>query len=130
MNRRVLVVEDDRSTRKLLRRILEEEGLQVDEAADGELAVGALAQHRYGAVILDIALPRLSGTDVMDYVASTDPALLESIVVVTGLRVEEIRQLFPTVCDTLTKPVSPARLMSCIRRCFQSSDASRHNAAR
>src|SRR5688572_23413417 len=114
----VLIVEDDAATRESLRRILEEEGCQVDIAADGEKAVGQLAQHRYDAIVLDIALPKLSGTDVMEYIASTSPRMLESIVVVTGLEVGEIRKLFPTICETLSKPVLPTRLIASVRRCL------------
>jgi two-component system, OmpR family, phosphate regulon response regulator PhoB len=116
----VLVVEDDAVTRELLRRILEREGCDVEEAVDGEKAVGKLAQGRYDVVVLDIALPKLSGTDVMEYIASTTPRLLESIVVVTGLDAAEIRKLFPSICETLSKPVIAARLLESVRRCLGS----------
>lgn len=118
MRPRVLVVEDDTATREALRRVLEGEGCAVDIATDGEKAVGCLAQHRYDAIVLDIALPKLSGTDVMEYIASTTPDLLESIVVVTGLEAAEIRKLFPTICETLSKPVIPKRLIASVRRCL------------
>ena len=118
MRPRVLVVEDDTATREALRRVLEGEGCTVDVATDGEKAVGSLAQHRYDAIVLDIALPKLSGTDVMEYIASTTPELLESIVVVTGLEAAEIRKLFPTICETLSKPVIPKRLIASVRRCL------------
>jgi DNA-binding response OmpR family regulator len=118
MRPHVLVVEDDFATREALRKILEGEGCLVDLAEDGEKAIGALAQRRYHAVVLDLALPRLSGTDVMEYVASTDPARLASIVVVTGLEASEIRLLFPTVNETLSKPVMPTRLIAAVRRCL------------
>jgi DNA-binding response OmpR family regulator len=118
MRPRVLVVEDDVTTREALRKVLEAEGCQVDIAVDGEKAVGALNQYRYDAIVLDIALPKLSGTDVMEYIASTSPRLLESIVVVTGLEVSEIRKLFPTICETLSKPVMPTRLIASVRRCL------------
>lgn len=118
MRPNVLVVEDDTSTREALCKVLEEEGCTVDEAADGEKAVGKLAQHHYDAVVLDIALPKLSGTDVMEYIASTTPRLLESIVVVTGLEAREIRKLFPTICETLSKPVMPTKLIASVRRCL------------
>lgn len=118
MRPRVLVVEDDVTTREALRKVLEGEGCQVDIAVDGEKAVGALNQYRYDAIVLDIALPKLSGTDVMEYIASTSPRLLESIVVVTGLEVSEIRKLFPTICETLSKPVMPTRLIASVRRCL------------
>jgi DNA-binding response OmpR family regulator len=118
MRPRVLVVEDDATTREALRRILEADGCQVDVAVDGEKAVGALNQRKYDAIVLDIALPKLSGTDVMEYIASTTPTLLESIVVVTGLEAAEIRKLFPSICETLSKPVMPTRLISSVRRCL------------
>jgi CheY-like chemotaxis protein len=118
MRPRVLIVEDDIATRESLRKVLEGEGCTVDEAADGEKAVGNLARHQYDAIVLDIALPKLSGIDVMEYIGSTTPRLLESIVVVTGLESAEIRKLFPTICETLSKPVMPTRLIASIRRCL------------
>ena len=113
----VLVVEDDQPTRAALQRVLEENGCTVDLASDGEQAIGRIARKRYDAIVLDIALPKVSGTEVMEYVASTTPELLESIIVVTGLQVEEIRKLFPTVCETLSKPVIPSRLLASLWRC-------------
>ena len=118
MRPRILIVEDDLATRDMLRRILELEGCELDLVPDGEKAVGALAQHKYDAIILDIALPRMSGTDVMEYIASTTPEVLNSIVVVTGLDVVEIRKLFPEICETLSKPVMPGKLISSVRRCL------------
>ena len=114
----VLIVEDDRLTREALKMALLADGCDVEIAADGEKAIGCLAQRRYDAIVLDIALPKISGTDVMEYIASTTPEILASIVVVTGLDVKEIRKLFPTVCETLSKPVIPTRLIGSVRRCL------------
>ena len=116
---RVLVVEDDTATREALSKVLIGEGCVVETAVDGEKAIGRLAQVRYDAIVLDIALPRLSGTDVMEYIASTHPETLASIIVVTGLDVAEIRKLFPTVCETLSKPLLPSRLLASMRRCLR-----------
>ncbi len=118
MRPHVLVVEDDFATREALRKILEGEGCTVEVAPDGEKAVGCLAQRSYDAVVLDLALPKLSGTDVMEYVASTNPSQLSSMIVVTGLDALEIRKLFPAVRETLSKPVMPARLVASVRRCL------------
>jgi DNA-binding response OmpR family regulator len=118
MRPHVLVVEDDFATREALRKILEAEGCTVDLAIDGEKAVGCLARKPFDVVVLDLALPKLSGTDVMEYIASTNPAQLSSIVVVTGLEVQEIRKLFPAVRETLSKPVMPTKLVASVRRCL------------
>jgi DNA-binding response OmpR family regulator len=118
MRPRILVVEDDSATREALRRVLELEGCDLDMVPDGEKAVGAIAQRRYDAIILDIALPKMSGTDVMEYIASTNPEVLASVVVVTGLEAGEIRKLFPEICETLSKPVLPGKLIASVRRCL------------
>jgi len=118
---RVLVVEDDAATREALSKVLMGEGCEIDIAVDGERAIGCLANRSYDAIILDIVLPKMSGTDVMEYIASTRPETLASIIVVTGLEVAEIRKLFPTVCETLSKPVIPTRLLGSVRRCLHAS---------
>jgi CheY-like chemotaxis protein len=118
MRPKILVVEDDAVTRQLLKGILEGEGCEVEIAVDGERAIGALAQRRVDAIILDLALPKMSGTDVMDWIASTTPQVLNTIVVVTGLEQHEIRNLFPDICETLSKPVLPGRLLASVRRCL------------
>lgn len=121
MRPRILVVEDDPTTREALRRVLELEGCELDLVGDGEKAVGALAQRRYDVILLDIALPKMSGTDVMEYIASSTPEVLTSIIVVTGLESQEIRKLFPTIAETLSKPVMPGKLIAAVRRCLAAS---------
>ena len=118
MRPRALIVEDEAGVRAALKRVLEAEGCDVDIAVDGEKAIGCLAQKRYDVVVLDIVLPKLSGTDVMEYIACTTPEVLASVIVVTGLEVSEIRKLFPTVCEALSKPVMPTRLVGSVRRCL------------
>lgn len=123
MRPRALVVEDEKTTRRLLRRLLEERGCDVDEAVDGQEAINLLAQHDYAVVLLDIVLPRISGTAVMDYLSKHDPERLSRIIVVTGLNVAEIRKLFPSVCSALAKPVIPARLLQSVDACLNRADA-------
>ena len=120
---RALVVEDDAPTREALRALIEYERLTVEVAIDGEQALGMLMQRDYDVILLDIALPKISGADLMDHLASTRPQMLERIIVVTGLDVADIRKLFPTVCTALAKPVIPSRLRECVRRCLVPADA-------
>jgi CheY-like chemotaxis protein len=119
MYRKALIVEDDPHTRRLLARLIESQGCKVDEAGDGVKAIEMLSKIDYDLVLLDIVLPKLSGTAVMDHLYATNPAMLERIIVVTGLNVEDIRKLFPTVCHALSKPVIPNRLMDSIHKCLE-----------
>jgi DNA-binding response OmpR family regulator len=117
MHPQALVVEDDTKTRTLLRSLLEAERFEVEEAGDGVKALELMRRERYDVVLLDIVLPKLSGTEVMDYLRLNDPRTLSAVIVVTGIAVEEIRKLFPSICDALGKPIIASRLMSRVRQC-------------
>ncbi len=117
---RALVVEDDPGTRALLKALIAPMGFDVDEAADGQQAIDRLDEEEYNVILLDIVLPKVSGTAVMEHLYQTNPAALERVIVVTGLNVDDIRKLFPTVCHALTKPVMPNRLLDSISKCVRS----------
>lgn len=61
---RILVVDDERDTRKLVRITLERDGYIVCEAANGEEALALAGAEPFDLVILDVMMPRLSGYDV------------------------------------------------------------------
>ena len=64
MAERILVVEDDRRIRDLLRRGLLFESYTVDTAEDGETALRVARENPPDAVILDIMLPKMDGLEV------------------------------------------------------------------
>jgi CheY-like chemotaxis protein len=57
----VLVVEDDASTRELLRDMLAREGWQVIEAANGRVALDRVAENRPQLILLDLMMPEMNG---------------------------------------------------------------------
>jgi len=122
MRKKALVVEDDAETQRLLVELLADSGCLVDIAADGDVAMEMLSRTDYDVVLLDIVLPRVSGAEVMDYLALVRPDALAKVIVVTGLNVEEIRRLFPSVAYTLGKPVVARRLMQSVAVCLSASD--------
>src|SRR6266542_739895 len=61
----VLVIEDDRWTRSITTALLAGEGFAVVEAKDGEEGVQLAQRHLPDAIILDLALPTLSGLEVL-----------------------------------------------------------------
>lgn len=119
MRTKALIVEDEPNTRALLRSLVEGVGCEVHEAADGERAIELIDRNEYGLILLDIALPKVSGAAVMEHLRGIDEGALARVIVVTGLNVDEIRLLFPTVCQALSKPVMPSRLLQSIRKCLQ-----------
>ncbi|MBW2289059.1 MAG: response regulator [Deltaproteobacteria bacterium] len=63
--RRVLIVEDDANTRELLRRTLEDEGWQVDEAENGAVALERIRAAVPNLILLDLMMPVMDGFEFM-----------------------------------------------------------------
>ncbi len=61
----ILLVEDHADTAELLIEILKEKGFEVTPVWNGELALEALINSRFDAVILDVHLPKLDGIEVL-----------------------------------------------------------------
>lgn len=64
MSGRILVVDDDRRLRDMLRRALEAEGFDVDTAEDGGRALAAISSRAFDLVVLDILMPGVDGLGV------------------------------------------------------------------
>jgi CheY-like chemotaxis protein len=81
VQRRVLIVDDERLVRVHLRRALESQGYEVTEAASGAEALAALAQDIPSVVLLDVTMPDISGIEVLRQIRSQGsnvPVILSS----------------------------------------------------
>ena len=94
--RKVLVVEDEPTLRRVVARNLTGRGLQVGEADSAEAAIGAASAERPDLLLLDINLPDRSGWDVLRELRrrGTDvPTIIVSAVRVSPNRLEEFHPL-------------------------------------
>ena len=62
----VLVVEDDKATRQLLRRSLERDGWAVEEAENGRVALARVAERRPDLILLDLMMPEMDGFEFVE----------------------------------------------------------------
>ena len=114
---RVLVADDDATTRTILRRSLEAQGYRVDEAADGTEALDRLQAETFNIVLLDLHMPRLDGREVLRFIRR-DPRLSEMpVLVMTSDSDEESQnEVFELGADDYAvKPVKPAIAISRIK---------------
>ncbi|TXD34766.1 response regulator [Lujinxingia vulgaris] len=82
---RVLIVEDDEPTRSLIRRVLEKEGWQVDEATNGLEGLETLASDLPPALILlDLMMPKMDGFEFLRRVRGDDALCDVPVVVITA----------------------------------------------
>ena len=75
MNAKILVVDDSGLARKTLRRLLEELGHWVEEAADGSQALERYVLNRHDVIILDMVMHGMSGLEVLTRFRELNPAL-------------------------------------------------------
>ena len=106
----VLVVEDERDIREVLRRYLERAGLSVLTTGTGAEAIRLLTSAPADLVVLDLGLPDVDGADVLREIrAAGHPPV---IVLTARSTVEDrIRGLQLGADDYVTKPFSPAEVV-------------------
>jgi DNA-binding response OmpR family regulator len=109
--RRVLVVDDERDLRRLVRRLLERAGADVEEAADGRASLHALYDKRPDLIILDVLMPGLDGWETLARIRdSTDvPVLMLSA---RGQELDRVRGLREGADDYMQKPFGGLELLA------------------
>ena len=101
----ILVVDDDRSVRELLRRGIEVMGYQVADAPDAISAIRMLERHDVALVLCDMSMPGNDGVWLVDQIAVKFPGV--PVVLATGLVDLDPRTLIQScVVGHITKPFS------------------------
>jgi CheY-like chemotaxis protein len=114
---RVLVVDDERQTARLLEFILSKEGYRVARAADGPQALAAAGAFHPDAVLLDLQLPGISGLEVLRRLRA-DPANAALVVLVltaSSFEVPPAEVLQAGANSHCTKPIAPSTLLRKLR---------------
>lgn len=109
-----LVVDDELHIRRLLRRVLERGGYQVEEAESAAGALAAAARVRPAVVVLDLGLPDRDGLELIAPLkAAGDPALL--VVSAREATEEKVSALDLGADDFVTKPFDGDELLARVR---------------
>jgi len=87
--RRALVVDDKPENRELLRRALDQQGWQVSEAENGQVALEKLAEQVPSLILLDLMMPVMDGFEFMMEMHKLDSSSVIPIVVVTAKDITE-----------------------------------------
>ena len=114
---KVLVADDDRFTRELLRHTLARDGYEVLTATDGEEAIGMLRDHGCRLLISDWEMPRVSGPELCRRLRSAElPWYVYTLMLTarTGTA-NTIEALTAGADDFVTKPLDPAELLVRVR---------------
>ncbi len=122
MSERILIVDDAAFMREMLCDLLTEEGYQIAaQAADGDEAVAAYAEHSPDLVMLDIVMPRKSGLEALREIVAHDPEA--KVVMCSALGQESLvmEALDAGAKDFVVKPFKPDRALDVIKKVLSKS---------
>lgn len=112
----VLLVDDDRDVREVLRDTLSFAGFTVDTAQDGVEAMGKIRGTRFDLVLTDLMMPRMDGVELLKQVKQSQPDI--NVIIMTGYGSIEtaVEAMKHGAEDFITKPANTGELLVRISR--------------
>ncbi len=92
MSKKMLIIEDDVVSRELLRLVFEYDGFHCIEADNGAVGLAMLESQNFDVVILDNAMPVITGTDFLAHLQNNPITTDVPIIMVTGMLNPQIRE--------------------------------------
>ena len=107
----ILVVDDDKNTRRLMKVVIEEAGYTVYAAADGEEALALLGEQHIDLILLDVMMPGMDGYEFTKSLRTSDNEL--PIIMVSAKQLpDDIKKGFRDgIDDYMTNPVDEEELL-------------------
>ncbi len=118
-NPSVLVVEDDRISRRLILAYLERMGLRAESVNDGAAAVELADRKRFDLILMDIVLPRLDGLGVTEAIRAGNGACRDAPILALTANAKPVdveHCLSAGMNGHIAKPVDPVRLLQALQR--------------
>ena len=118
---KIMLVEDEKITRKTLTDILKKENYDVNSFGDGTEALNELKQNNFDVVITDLRLPGTNGLDILKAAKEINSRTVVIIITAYATVETAIESLKLGAYDYLLKPFSPEQLLSILKHIEQLS---------
>lgn len=118
MAKKILVVDDERDIREIIRISLEDDGYQVLEAADGKTAIELAKREKPDLITLDIIMPNMDGFQVAKIIKE-DPATADIPIIILSVLGEDKDKLTQGIADYISKPFKPNELVEKIKEAIE-----------
>ena len=116
----ILIVDDSRTSRKILRRILEEAGHTViGEAVNGEEGYLKYQELNPDLVTLDITMPKMDGLEALRLIKKYDENAVAIMITAAGQKEKMILAIKSGAADFISKPYEPNDVVWVIDKCIK-----------
>jgi DNA-binding NtrC family response regulator len=123
----ILVVEDGKSQREMLRDFLRGEGHEVSEAEAGDIAIELVKGDHFDLLLLDYKMPGMSGMAVLEAVKKLNPEIDVIMITAYGTIEMAVNAMKAGAADYITKPVELEELLILIDRISERRTLLREN---
>ncbi|OAG28157.1 sigma-54-dependent transcriptional regulator [Thermodesulfatator autotrophicus] len=127
MRESILVVDDNQLEADLLAEFLQQEGFQVDVAYNGEEGIARLGEVFYDVVITDLAMPKITGLEVLEYIVEHSPETICIILTGQGSIKSAVEAIKKGAYEYLTKPVAFDELSLTLEKALETRRLRREN---
>jgi two-component system nitrogen regulation response regulator NtrX len=119
---KILVIDDERPIRSVLKEILENEKYQVDTAENGKVGFELASKNKYDVILCDIKMPEMDGVEVLEKLQST--GVDSPVIMISGHGTIDtaVECLQKGAYDFIQKPLDLNRTLVSIRNAFERSD--------
>lgn len=113
---KILIVDDSRTSRKILSGILEEKGhIVVGEAENGKVGVEKYQETKPDIVTLDITMPEMDGIAALKEIKKIDADAKVIMVTAAGQKEKMLEAVKSGASEFITKPFEPEEILNVIR---------------
>lgn len=82
---KILIIEDDKFLRKVIKKKFSKEGYEIIEAIDGEIGLNIAKEEKVDLILLDLVLPELDGFEVLDKLKSDPKSSRIPVIILSNL---------------------------------------------
>ncbi len=122
---RVLIVEDDPSTRTGLAELVQAWGFHTEEAADGEEGLQRVTTFRPAIIVSDLVMPRMGGQDLLRALKDQLSDITFILLTAQGTVESAVEAIKEGAYDYLSKPVDPQRLRILLQKAVERQETLR-----